>query len=321
LGCWMWRPLLIFTLLPSCKSGDILYEDAEEYGAEDDGGFWEEPGTAREDGDQTDIGPGPEDTSPPCTGSYAYLHGDLWPMWYNMRMSCDPEHRAIWRCERIHGAQASDCDDLRKHYQQCTNEWPCPNTGVCAPVQVEPCGWNQDSPNTCDTRKFDYDSQDMWGTYYGLQWHSHPEFHRHLTVKVYDSNDNLLVAFSSNPNNADAYMDGIGNFGIGDNPQGTIQSINGLGDRFGSFACIRVPSGQPIKLWASWMNEFCHTCKPDYWSYPNTPCWTDKIPLTLEAGRHYLWTERGIEKMESCAGPPSEVGVWLPQAQCSTSAP
>ncbi len=262
----------------------------------------------------------PTDSEPvlQCGGSYAYLHGDLWPMWYNMRVACDPEHRALWRCERIHGQGAQECDGLRAHYEECqswASPWPCLNWGVCAPVdEGNDCG--TDVPSKCDTRTFDYDAPNIWGTYYGLRW-SRPELHRFLTIKVHDASGNLIVAFSSNPQSADAYMDGQDNFGVGPAPQGFIQLAQTKDDRFGTFACIRLPAGQPLTLWAAWMNEFCHTCKSDYPSYPNTPC-SVELTMTFEPGRHYLWTERGIEEMPTCDGPPPEIQARFPQASCST---
>jgi hypothetical protein len=274
-------------------------------------------------------GPGPDlrrpDAKPTiCSGSHAYLHGDLWPMWYNMRMCCDGEHRAIWRCERINGVGSSTCNALRAHYQGCLadpNAEVCPNWGVCCFKGSNGC--TDPTPEylkICDTRSIDYASPTIWGTYYGRQWGSGTTLHRFLTLQVWDSAGTRIASFSSNPGEADAYVEGVQNHGVGAQPQGFTQVIvDKLRDRFGSFACIRLPTGQPLTLQAIWMNDFCHTCKSSYWSQPDTACRSAKLTLTPEPGRHYLWTERGLEKMSGCGGPPPEVAKWLPAAACSTS--
>jgi hypothetical protein len=270
--------------------------------------------------------PPEEETPAGCTGEYAYLHGDLWPMWYNMRVACDPEHKAFWRCERINGAGAAACDEIEAIYGECTagwgSPWPCLNWGVCAPVEGTVCSVRD--AEICDTRTFAYDSPDVWGTYYGWQWGSSTNLHRFTTIHIRDAGGTMIGAFSSCPGSDDAYMDGLENFGIGPDPQGFIQVIRESDpekytDRFGAFACIRLPAAQPVTLRASWMNEFCHTCAADYRSQPWTPCWTEDITMTFEAGRHYLWTERGIEIMDGCAGPPPDVAAKLPEAACSTA--
>jgi|GEM_PF-4671415 len=261
---------------------------------------------------------------PSCNGEYAYLHGDLWPMWYNMRVACDPEHKSLWRCERIYGSGAPECNRISALYNECITSWgspwPCLNWGVCAPIDGTVCSLRDAS--VCDTRTFNYDSPDVWGSYYGWQWGSHTDLHRFLTITVKDSTGTTIIAFSSCPNSADAYMT-TDNFGIGPEPQGFIQIIRPTDpekytDKFGSFACIRLPANQPLTLKAAWMNEFCHTCSSSYHSYPDTPCWTEDIHMTFEQGRHYLWTERGIELMEGCDGPPPEISARFPEANCST---
>lgn len=278
------------------------------------------------DGGEPDSG---SDAQPPvqCAGTYAYLHGDLWPMWYNMRVACDPEHKALWRCERAHGSGAAECAALQSHYQACqswASPWPCLNWGVCAPTdQGNDCG--TDIPSKCDTTTFNYDDPAIWGSYYGLQWGSSTDLHRFLTIHIRDSTSNLIIAFSARPQSGDAYMDGLDNFGVGPAPQGLIQLISGsqpgkYEDKFGSFACIQLPAGEPLQLWAAWMNDFCHTCSSSYESYPNTPCNTE-LTMTFEAGKHYLWTEQGIELMAGCSGPPPEILARLPAASCSTEVP
>jgi hypothetical protein len=270
-----------------------------------------------------------EEPPPGCTGEAAYLHGDLWPMWYNMRVACDPEHRALWRCERIHGEGAAECRSLQDHYEECIgtygSPWPCINWGVCAPIEGTVCGVG-DPPEECDTTAYDYDSDELWGSYYGLQWGSHTDLHRFLTIHVRNASGDLIIALSARPGSDEAYMGGLDNFGIGTDPAGFIQIIRDtrpekFTDKFGTFACIRLPAGEELTLWAAWMNEFCHTCAEDYESHPDTPCWTRDITMSFEAGRHYLWTERGIELMDGCSGPPPEIAARLPDAGCSTVSP
>ena len=293
-------------------------------GRDMDGGRARDSGPARDGGARTDARPAVS-----CGGSDAYLHGDLWPMWYNMRVACDPEHRALWRCQRLHGADAPDCAPIATIYAECTSTWaspwPCLNWGVCAPVdEGNECG--TDVPSKCDTRSFDYDSPELWGKYYGLTWSS-PDLHRFLTIHVRNGAGDLIAAYSARPGSGDAHMDGVENFGVGPAPSGHIQLISSerpgrTEDRFGSFACIRLPAGQPLTLWAAWMNtDFPHTCAASYHSQPYTPCSMEVAAMTFEAGRHYLWTDRGLEEMEGCAGPPSEIAARLPAATCDTSAP
>ena len=262
---------------------------------------------------------------PTCTGEYAYLHGDLWPYWYNMRVACDPEHRAWWRCERIEGTGAPACAGDKDRYEHCIAEWNGGHcmAGVYAPSDTTGCWvcpekWPQ---GRCDTRTFDYDAPEIWGTYYGVQWSSHTNLHRFLTLKVQASDGGLIAAFSSCPGDEECYMKGLDNHGPGPAPQGSIQTHpdeDRFTARFGSFACIRLPGNTALTLKASWMNEFCHTCAEDYPSFPHTPCWTADLPFTFEAGYHYLWTERGIERLPGCAGPPEDLAARFPEARCST---
>jgi hypothetical protein len=111
---------------------------------------------------------------------------------------------------------------------------------------------------------------------------------------------------------------GADNVGIGPAPGGYIQLADELSARFGTFACIRLPTGQPLQLQGAWINEFAHTCSESYWSQPNAPCWTDRLALTPEPGRHYRWTHRGIEELPGCEGP-AEILQRLPDAACSTA--
>jgi hypothetical protein len=306
---------------------DVAADSIADASVELDGMEAEDPGADTDSGRPEAIDVTADEITGICTGEYAYLHGDLWPMWYNMRVACDPEHKAWWRCERIHGEGAAECTPIASMYNDCINNWDSGRCmiGVYAPVLGTGC-WEcapEWPEGTCDTRTFDYDTDEMWGSYYGVQWSTHLNLHRHLTVKVKDSAGNEIVGFSTCPQRDECYMGG-GNFGIGPEPQGVIQEISNAERytaKFGTFACIRVPAGVPLTLWASWMNEFCHTCSPDYPSYPYTPCWTEDIPVTFEPGRHYLWTERGVELLDGCDGPPPYIMERLPEASCDTSAP
>jgi len=267
--------------------------------------------------------PLPDAGSPGCTGPYAYLHGDLWPYWYNFRVCCDAEHKSAWRCERLNGVGAAICSGLKTRYEGCVqdpNGEVCPNWGVCCYKQAQACGTPQDDdpPLMCTTSSLDYDSESVWGTYYGMQW-STPTIHRFTTVKVWDAADQLIAAFSSNPQDGYSYMEGLANQGVGPEPQGHIQLSPQKSDRFGSFACIRLPAGAPLKVQGFWINEFAHTCKSNYWSYPDVPCWTEKLSLTPRPGFHYLFTDRGVQELPGCDGPPAEIRARLPAASCSTA--
>lgn len=257
---------------------------------------------------------------PACTGDFAYLHGDLWPFWYNFRVCCDAEHRALWRCESVHGPGSATCASLAATYQECLggpNASVCPNWGVCCFQASNGCeDPDADHVAVCTTDDFAYDDPTVWGTYYGMRW-STETIHRFTTVKAWTATGEQLIAFSSNPDDANAYMEGQANVGVGPEPQGHIQAADEPSDLFGSFACIRLPAGAPLELQGWWINEFAHTCKDDYWSQPNARCWTDRLPLVPEAGRHYLWTHRGIELLPGCDGP-SDILARLPGASCST---
>ncbi len=269
-------------------------------------------------------GPGPrdgpsnssdKDTPKPDAGGCsnsgpAYLHGDLWPFWYNHRVKCDPEHRNYWLCLKVKGEKGSgDCSKEKAIYSAC---------------DVTKVVYGEYGAPQHDTRKYDYDK--LFNSFYGGKWGA-LKYNRFATLKVFKgylqppaSGKALykkeILAFSSNPGEPCAYMKDTKNSVQG----GCMMAAPNSSDRFGAFAWIKLPTGQKLTVAGLWLpmgpefpgcSEYtAGTCLPRK-SGPAKgqtimPCYCF-VHVIPEPGRHYLWAASGIKKLPGCGGPPKVI--------------
>ncbi|MBW2971282.1 hypothetical protein KY320_03935 [Candidatus Woesearchaeota archaeon] len=273
-----------------------------------------------------------------CAGN-AYLHGNLWDIWYNIRVPCDKEHKAFWLCEKFNSPSA--CASQRLAYQNCdiwTTAMNAPDGGgICVPNSV--CnahgfaddymcaGWPYCEPRCvddalCTTALFNYDNLKFM--YYGFKWSG--DTHTSLTIKIYDyqatsiESPNPIVDLSTH-SDCHCLPPGEG-FCSDGNPDlspdqqcewyaGTYYHRLSVGSGYVApwvFGCINIPTNRKLTaiLWIGF----------------DQPILIDQ--LTPEPGKHYLWGIKGIEEWSDfdrgeCVGPPKEVYNRLPSASCSTA--
>jgi len=240
----------------------------------------------------------------------AYLHGDLWPFWYNHRVKCDPEHRYHWLCEKVKAEKgAGDCSKEKAIY------------AACDPTKYQ---YYEFGAPAHDTRKYDYGK--LTNTFYGGKWGA-LKYNRFATLKVFSGHLALpvsgkalhkkeLLAYSSNPGEPCAYMKDTKNHGQG----GCMMAAPNRSDRFGAFAWIKLSPGKKLTVAGLWLpmgpefpgcSEYtAGTCLARK-SGPGKgltimPCYRFQH-LTPEPGAHYLWSYSGIKKLAGCAGPPKTI--------------
>ncbi len=307
------------------------------------------------------VGPEPDAKSCPAEGP-AYLHGDLWAYWYNFRVACDGPHKWWWICEQrqpgqcqIEQAWFEDCWNARGAWPQTSwgeDSHPAPhsaNYGVCQPQHwgdKNGEGRRPANPVPCDTTTHDYDRLRTEDPFAGVDWWAGATGMRHLTIKLFEAGANPLaseghadgvVALSTHPGDRDALMGDLQNHGP---PGGRVGCVHrpdedreapGLGQSFGAFAWLEVPTGRPMQVAANWnelvagnINLGCiqglyffppqfaeHSVEGKPW-FTSSPCF-DVQQITFEPGRHYLWDLHGLRALPGCSGPPESVLVGVPE--------
>lgn len=251
-----------------------------------------------------------DDDCPVCAGD-AYLHADLWPFWWNLRTTCDYEHKMYWLCELTKKDTGFDCLKEKNDYLNCNvcigkNGYCIPRTRpgssiCCSNEDKRCCNYNGPSPpdestlfyndhrscrTDCNTHEYNYDI--LWGHFYGKEWKDDLGI---ISIEFYDKNDNKLI---------------INGF------SGVDTKINlDSSDNLGYFACYKIPSGDIIKVKAiinpTWHGE-CEYQK----------C-VREISFVPKKGTHYLWNASGIYELNipDCIGPPDKIKTKFPSVTCS----
>ena len=249
---------------------------------------------------------------PNCKGP-AYLHGNVWPFWYNYRVQCDYEHKKYWRCKQNGGnctQEKSDwksCDVCKQKDgiciprsrpgagDGCCDESACCNYSGPGPPNESTHFWGyfRSCRTNCDTR--DYDYQKLDGHFYGKSW----KFLGEWSIHFYDSQGNDITGQ------------------IKGGKKGTdTKKAKESDDALGYFGCYELPTGQPI------------TIKISLHDWDGKPATKQKDlieqTITPKPGKHYVWRSDGLKPWSNfsrgtCVGPPSSIASRLGGLSCSSA--
>jgi len=265
--------------------------------------------------DRADAASTDRESSPACNSPKAFLHGNVWPFWWNYRVQCDRQHKAAWLCQQ----QGRNCDVENQTYQSCDvcaeqdgicipRTVPGASGGCCSAGCAEGCcdyagpvfpdseatcffGYYRSCRTDCDTRQYDYDS--MVGHFYGKSWSELGSW----SIRFLDATGNDISASVV-----------VGNKGEDSDPQ------NAATDALGFFGCYELPTGSPVTVDVSlhdWVNG--GRCNED-------SCMQSVV--TPQPGKHYVWGIDGIVEWHdfdrgACVGPPSDISMRLGDLACT----
>ncbi|MCA8978600.1 MAG: hypothetical protein KDC14_01145 [Planctomycetes bacterium] len=259
-----------------------------------------------------------------CTQGPAYLHGDIWPLWWNYRVQCDRQHKALWRCEKGGG----DCSEEKKAVDDCDvckqkdgiciprsrkgEKDGCCDEGACcdydgkvgADEDTHFWGYYRMCRTDCDTRDFEYDK--MAGTFYGKGWKYLGQWHLDLV----EANGDGDVGFAKKGVRVE-HKDGKGYVGA---DEGDGQAFDGA---LGSFGCYELPVGKEVAVRIG-VHDWNGEPKKD------EEGGILLAKLTPEPGHHYVVNAQGgIDDItrwdrEPCEGPPKAISDKLGGLSCKS---
>jgi hypothetical protein len=322
---WAWFawPQLLMLASVACATGEDVGGGAAGAGGagEPTPSEWPTPGAA---GDAGASASPASDAQAPAPDDAAYLHADVWSVWWNDRTRCGAERAFLNICK----ARGGDCST----HQQAVD--------VCDPHQIV---YGQVGPEKqgeelcqrgkfpdiggCDATQFDFEKLRFW--WYGAEWQGNWPF---ATLKLFHQGQDWkgggeIVAYSSLPGAAQAAMAGTTNHGLG---HGCAMLGKTSGDDkyrrpFGGFAWIEVPTDTVLTLAVAAGTNFADQpfqgCSRG--SATQTP-WIAGAPgaiygcvyvlenLSFAKGKHYFWQ---FGKLVEVPGPPQAVidGFALPE--------
>lgn len=327
--------LLSMLWMAACSSGPA--DDHDYWSSSDtdgDGGGWPDTGLDESDGgsaeasattdaqwpSQGDSGGSKDAPSDviPCIGP-AFLHADLWSVWWNDRTRCGAERAFLHQCNNMPG---KDCSLYEQAWAAC-DPWHVVYGQVGPEKQGENLCSRGKFPEVggCDATRFDFDLLRFW--WYGAEWQGNWPV---ATLKVFPEGADWkgggeLLAFSNVPGATQAAMAGIDNhgFGFGCAMLGQTSGEDKYRRPFGGFAWIEVPTGQPVTVVAASGTNFADQpfqgCQrggatQDPWinGAPGSVlgCVYVQEGVTFEPGHHYLW-QYGTVTQLSAAAPPKEL--------------
>ncbi|MCA9638372.1 MAG: hypothetical protein KC420_20220, partial [Myxococcales bacterium] len=262
----------------------------------------------------------------------AYLHADLWSVWWNDRTRCGAERTFLEICQR----RGDACSQYQAAVDACD-----PNMIVYGQVGPEKQG-----EQLCQRGKYPavggcvasaYDFNTLRFYWYGAEWQGNWPW---ATLKIFPQGADWtgggeLVALSSLPGYTQAAMSQIQNhgYGYGCAMLGTTQGDAKYLRPFGGFAWVEVPTNTPVTLAAAAAPNFadqafagCNrgeaTQDPWITDAPGAQlgCVYVQENMVFEPGKHYVWRYGKIEALAS-AGPPPEViaGFALPEVGIDVS--
>lgn len=281
---------------------------------------------------QRDLSPRPRDAgaeasadAPPADDG-AYLHANLWSVWWNDRTRCGAERTFLEICQRRGEA---DCGRYRQAVDACDPLQIVPGQVGPEKQQQELCrrGAFPDIGG-CDAREYDFARLRFW--WYGAEWQGNWPV---ATIKIFRAGADWtgggeLIALSNVPGAQQAAMSGIANHGLGFGcaMPGVTSGDEKYRKPFGGFAWIAVPTDQPVTVVAAAACNFADRAfagcargaasqEPWITAAPGAVlgCVYVQENVTFARGRHYRWAYGKIEPLPA-AGPPQELidGFALP---------
>ena len=304
--------------LPGGSSGAA--DDAGNGGGEDDGAG---PGGGTEDGgdDAADEGSSSSDSTgtwEPDPDGPAFLHADVWSTFWNDRTRCGAEVTFLEICQRRGEA---DCAQYEAAVGACD-----PNMIVYGQVGPEQQGnelcsrGNHPDIGGCVASSYDFDT--LRFNWYGAEWQGNWPI---ATIKIFEQGADWtgggeLIAFSNLPGHGQAAMSGIDNHGLGYGcaMQGATSGDEAYQSRFGGFAWIEVPVGEPVTVVSAAATNFADqqfqgcsrgSATQDPWvtAPPGAElgC-VHLVDITFEAGHHYYLQYGQVTEL-AAPGPPAEL--------------
>jgi len=311
--------VLALWLAAGCADGGATTRAADARPTDPDGGA--EPGDAPAPVAPFDAGPttSPDAGEAPAPDDRAFLHADLWSIYFNDRTRCGAEAAFLDMCRR----RGEDCARHRASWEACD-----PDRIVYGQIGPEQQGMRNCSRGPfpeiggCDPRRFDFDR--LRFHFYGAEWSGNWPF---ATLKVFEAGVDVrdalgdgLIAVSNVPGRAEAAMDGISNHGLPGRSAGCAMRGETSGDEayrrpFGGFAWIEVPTDRPVTVVAAAGGSFggmgfagcdrgAPTHEPWIGDAPGAVlgC-VHRIEYRFEPGGHYLFDYGRIERLPRAAPP------------------
>ncbi|MCA9664438.1 MAG: hypothetical protein KC503_02585 [Myxococcales bacterium] len=252
-------------------------------------------------------------------GGPAYLHVDLWSIWWNDRTRCGAERTFLEICQQ---RKEADCSLYSQAYSACS-----PQSIVYGQVGPEKSGETLcqrsklPSVGGCEASKYDFAQLRYW--WYGAEWQGNWPV---ATIKVFPQGADWkgggeLIALSTHPGAAQAVMSGISNHGLG---WGCAMAGKTSGDAayrtpFGAFAWIALPTDKAVTVAGMAATNFggqpfagCGRGNASQSPWVTSPpgaqlgCVYVEQSITFKPGRHYLWRYGKISELPS-AGPPQDI--------------
>lgn len=304
--------------------------------ATSDGGSGEGSASPADGSSESDGGSGEETGEPwePDPNGPAFLHADVWSVFWNDRTRCGAERTFLEICQRRGDA---DCSPYQAAYDAC-DPWMVVYGQVGPEQQAnELCrrGLLPDEGG-CVASEYDFDAlRYLW---YGAEWQGNWPI---ATLKVFPAGADWtgggeLIALSNLPGHAQAAMAGIDNHGLGWGcaMQGATSGDAAYQSPFGAFAWVEVPTGQPVIVAATAATNFADqqfqgcsrgaaTQQPWITEAPGAELGCVYVQeVTFEPGHHYLWSYGLIVELPQ-PGPPAEMvaGFARPQVGIDVTDP
>jgi hypothetical protein len=265
------------------------------------------------------LGPADAVEGPSTPGSPAYLHADLWSVWWNDRTRCGAERTFLEICT---ARGEKDCNLYQQAWSACD-----PSQVVYGQVgpekQSEPLCQQSKYPAVggCDATKYDFGKLRFW--WYGAEWQGNWPV---ATLKVFPQGGDWkgggeLIALSNVPGAAQAAMSGINNHGLGYGCAmlGVTSGADKYLKPFGGFAWVEVPTDTPVTVAALAASNFANqafagcsrgaaTQTPWVTAPPGAVlgCVYVEEDVIFKPGHHYYWRGGKLAELAG-AGPPQEL--------------
>ena len=198
---------------------------------------------------------GKKDTTPP--DSSAYLHANVWSVWWNDRTRCGAERTFLRICQQRGGT----CSTYQQALNAC-NPKKIVNGQVGPEKQGESLCQQSKYPSVggCVAASYDFAKLRFW--WYGAEWQSNWPV---ATIKIFSQGADWkgggeLIALSNVPGATQAAMSGIKNHGLGFGCAMAGKTTGSKADKyrrpFGGFAWIKVPTNQALTVAALSASNF-----------------------------------------------------------------
>jgi hypothetical protein len=317
---------------PGLGDGEVTGDDGEGSDEGTSGGPTSADGSG--DGSSGSAGDEPDEPWEPDPNGPAFLHADVWSVFWNDRTRCGAERTFLEICERRGDA---DCTAYQAAYAAC-DPWMVVYGQVGPEQQGNELCARGPLPDVggCVAAQYDFDA--LRFSWYGAEWQGNWPF---ATLKVFPAGADWtgggeIVALSNLPGHAQAAMAGIDDHGLGwgCTMHGATSGDAAYRSPFGAFAWVEVPTGAPVIVAAAAGTNFgdqpfqgCQrgaaTQEPWVSDAPGSTLGCVYVQeVTFEPGHHYAWRYGTIVELDQ-PRPPAEIlaGFARPEVGLDVSEP